>query len=70
MKKEKENKLITMQCPYGQSITFRRSAMGKKDWEYVVHKFGITTEPDHVLSISIVGEDDFGHIMIDVTVEG
>lgn len=67
--KDKQPRIIEMECPYGRDVVFRRSGFSKGAWEHIVHKFGITYEPEVVMSIRIDGEDDFGHLLISVTVE-
>jgi hypothetical protein len=43
--------------------------MTKSAWGYVVHKFGITSyDPDKILSITVDGEDDFGHLLISIAI--
>lgn len=67
MAKEKKTKRIDLLCPYAHNVTFRRSGLSKSAWEYVVHKFGISVvEPEKVSSITIEGEDDFGHLLISI----
>lgn len=60
---------ISVQCPYGKSVTFRRSGMSKSAWEYTVHKFNLTQEPESVQSITIEGEDDYGHLLLRIVVD-
>lgn len=62
-------KEIAVQCPYGKTVTFRRSGMSKAAWEYVVHKFNLVQEPDKVQSITIEGEDDYGHLILRAAVD-
>lgn len=60
---------LSVQCPYGKSVTFRRSGMSKAAWEYTVHKFNLTQEPENVQSITIEGEDDYGHLLLRIVVD-
>ena len=63
-------KRIDLEYPYGHSITLRRSSMSKKDWEYIVQKFGISQAPsEYIRSVTIEGEDDFGHLLLSVIVD-
>jgi len=42
----------------------------KKDWEYLCQKFGINQlPPEKVQSITIEGEDDYGHLLISIVAE-
>lgn len=68
--KEKRVKVIHLEYPYAHSVILRRSAFTKSAWEVLVHKFGINSaEPKDVQSISIDGEDDFGHLQLSICVE-
>ena len=68
--KEKKTKRSDLLYPYAHSVVLRRSGLSKSAWEYVVHKFGISVvEPEHVSSITIEGEDDYGRLMISVMVD-
>lgn len=63
-----ESKTVCMVFPYDRFPIFRRSAMSKKDWSYICHKFGVDShDPKSVRSIAIDGEDDYGRLMITVT---
>lgn len=66
----KETKQKQMIFEYGHTVILRRSGVSKKDWEYLCHKFGIINyAPEEVTSITIDGEDDYGRLMISITVE-
>ena len=70
MAKEKRTKRIDLAFPYARGVVLRRSGMSKSAWEYVVHKFGIiVVEPEQISSITIEGEDDFGHLLISIMVD-
>ncbi len=70
MSKKPETYRMDLECPYGKTITFRRSAVSKKAWEYLVYKFGISQiPPERIQSITIDGEDDFGHLIINIIAE-
>ena len=70
MKQEVKETVLFVECPYGKTITFRRSGLSKSAWEYVVHKFGIIDrEPEHVKSITIEGTDDYGHLDLTVVAD-
>lgn len=61
---------VELEAPFGRTITLRRSGMKKKDWAYVVRRFGITqTHPDDILSITVEGDDGYGHLVISIIVE-
>lgn len=66
---EKEARKIDIQYAYDHRPTLRRSGMPKGAWEYVVHKFGIVEDPQKVRSITIEGDDDYGHLMLSYIVE-
>lgn len=68
-KNEKKVKQINLEYRYDHHPTLRRSGMTKSAWEYVVHKFGISFEPEKVMSITIEGEDDYGHLLLSCVVE-
>lgn len=70
MSQKPETYSIELECPYRKTVTFRRSGVTKKDWEYLCNKFGINQlPPEKVQSITIEGEDDFGHLLITVVAE-
>lgn len=69
-KTEKTIHMKALQYPYDHKPILRRSGMGKSAWEYTVQKFGIVEEPQKVMSITIEGEDDFGHLLLSYVVEG
>lgn len=63
-------RLLALEAPFGQTITLRKSGMKKKDWAYVVKRFGITqVHPDDILSITVEGDDGYGHLQISIIVE-
>lgn len=65
-----KTKIVSLEAPYGRTITLRKSGVSKSAWEYIVHKFGVTSyDPDKILSITVDGEDDYGHLLISATVE-
>lgn len=65
-----KTKIVSLEAPYGRTITLRKSGVSKSAWEYIVHKFGITSyDPDRIISITVDGEDDYGHLLISATVE-
>lgn len=66
---EKTVRKVDIMYAYDHKPTLRRSGMSKHDWEYVVHKFGITAEPEKVQSITIEGDDDYGHLLLSYVVE-
>lgn len=66
---EKTVKKIDLEYRYDHHPTLRRSGMSKSGWEYVVHKFGIAVEPQKVMSITIEGEDDYGHLLLSCVME-
>lgn len=68
-KNEKKVKQINLEYRYDHHPTLRRSGMTKSAWEYIVHKFGISVEPQNVMSITIEGEDDYGHLLLSCVVE-
>lgn len=68
-KTEKTIRMKAIQYPYDHKPTLRRSGMGKGAWEYTVQKFGIVEEPQKVMSITIEGEDDYGHLLLSYIVE-
>lgn len=69
-KTEKKMRTVSLEAPYGRTITLRKSGVSKAAWEYIVHKFGITSyEPDKILSVTVNGEDDFGHLLVSIMVE-
>lgn len=69
-KNEKKTRMVSLEAPYGRTITLRKSGVSKAAWEYIVHKFGVTSyEPDKILSITVDGEDDFGHLLVSIMVE-
>lgn len=70
MSSKPETYRLDLECPYRKTVTFRRSGVTKKDWEYLCQKFGISQiSPDKIQSITIDGEDDFGHLMISIVAE-
>ena len=66
---EKVVKKVEIQYAYDHKPTLRRSGMGKGAWEYTVYKFGIVEDPQKVMSITIEGEDDYGHLQLSYIVE-
>lgn len=62
-------RVVSLQCPYGSEVTLRRSGLSKNDWSYVLKRFGVTRDPETVEYIRVVGEDDFGHLLVDIMVE-
>lgn len=66
---EKKTRIVSLQCPYRADITLRRSGYSKTGWSYTLKRFGVTRDPETVEYIRIVGEDDFGHLLIDIMVE-
>jgi hypothetical protein len=63
-------KRIDLEYRYDHDITFRRSSFTRAAWEQIVHKFSITqAEPSKIKSITIEGEDDFGHLQLSIMVE-
>lgn len=68
-KTEKNLRTVELVYDYSHNPTLRRSGMTKAGWEYVVHKFGITYSPEAVASITITGEDDYGHLLLSIVVE-
>ena len=69
-KNEKTARMVSLEAPYGRTITLRKSGVSKAAWEYIVHKFSITSyDPDKILSITVDGEDDFGHLLVSIMVE-
>lgn len=61
---------VTMETPFGKTVTLRRSGMNKKDWDYICHKFGVTQYPsERVVSIRVDGHDYFEKLVITATVE-
>ena len=60
---------VDIMYPYDKHPTLRRSGLTTSAWEYVVQKFGIVADPKKVLSITIEGEDDFGHLLLSYVVE-
>lgn len=70
MNKKPETYSLELECPYRKTVTFRRSGVTKKDWEYLCQKFGINQlPPEKVQSITIDGEDDYGHLLISIVAE-
>lgn len=70
MNESKTYRRLDMVFDYGHTPMLRRSGMGKKSWDYVCHKFGVTqVDSESVLSISIDGEDDYGRLLISATIE-
>lgn len=69
-KNEKKTRMVSLEAPYGRTITLRKSGVSKAAWGYIVHKFGVTSyDPDKILSITVDGEDDFGHLLVSIMVE-
>lgn len=68
-KNEQTVRKVDIVYQYDHRPTLRRSGMGTSAWEYTVHKFGITADPKKVMSITIEGEDDFGHLLLSYVVE-
>jgi hypothetical protein len=67
---KKNVKQVFIEYPYSHSVTLRRSGFSKAAWSVIVHKFGVNGyEPENVQSITIEGEDDFGHLQLSVIVE-
>lgn len=70
MIKNVETYRVDLECPYGRTVIFRRSGVTRKDWEYLCQKFGINQlPPEKVQSITIEGEDDYGHLLISIVAE-
>ena len=70
MNKKPETYKVDLECPYGKAITFRRSGMSPKAWEYICYKFNIAQVPaEKIQSITIEGEDDYGHLLISFIAE-
>lgn len=70
MTEKKETYRLDLEYPYDRSVTLRRSGLSKSAWEYVCQKFGINQlSPEKVQSITIEGEDDYGHLMISIVAE-
>ena len=70
MSKKPEVRRIDLQTEYGRSITFRRSGFSKSAWEHICQKFGANTVPyEKIQSITIDGEDDYGHMLFHINVE-
>ena len=54
MNKKPETYKVDLECPYGKAITFRRSGMSPKAWEYICYKFNIAHVPaEKIQSITI-----------------
>lgn len=58
-----------VQCPYGREVTFRRSGFSKSVWEHIVQRFYLTEEPSTIQSITIEGEDDYGHLILHLVLD-
>jgi hypothetical protein len=70
MAKNVDTYRVDLECPYGRAVIFRRSGVTRKDWEYLCQKFGINQlPPEKVQSITIEGEDDYGHLLISIVAE-
>lgn len=70
MNRNVETYRLDLECPYRRSVTFRRSGVTRKDWEYICQKFAINQlPPEKVQSITIEGEDDYGHLLISIVAE-
>lgn len=68
MMKEKRPKVRTLQMPYGNEVTLRKSDYDRKGWNTTVKRFGIETNPSRISYIRIIGTDEVGHLLIDVMV--
>lgn len=66
---EKTVKKVDIMYAYDHHPTLRRSGLSKHAWEYIVHKFGVAAEPEKVQSITIEGDDDYGHLLLSYVVE-
>ena len=61
---------IDLVYQYDHQPILRRSAMSKKAWDYICHKFSVTqVDSTKVQSITIEGEDDFGRLMVSAMIE-
>lgn len=70
MARQKATKVIELTFDYSHGVILRRSGVTAKDWEYLVHKFGVLDyAPEEVTSIVIEGADDFGRLMVSINVE-
>lgn len=70
MNKKPATYSLELECPYRKTVTFRRSGVTRKDWEYICQKFGINQiPPEKAQSITIEGEDDYGHLLISIVAE-
>lgn len=67
---KKNVKQVFIEYPYSHSVILRRSAFSKSAWDALVHKFGVINYiPENIQSITIEGEDDFGHLQLSLIVE-
>lgn len=67
---KKKVRRVDLEYRYNHSITFRRSSFSKGAWGTIVYKFSISQfEPDEIQSITIEGEDDYGHLQLSIIVE-
>ncbi len=62
-------KEVCVQCPYRRTVAFRRSGFSKSAWEHIVHLFHLTQEPNKVQSITVEGEDDYGHLILHLVLD-
>ena len=62
---------VTLETPYGKSVTLRRSMVAsKKDWNYICSRFGLAAyDPEKVVSIKIEGQTDFDRLTITAVIE-
>lgn len=66
----KDYKRIELLYQYDHRPVLRRSAMSRKAWDYICHKFSVTqVDSDKVASITIEGEDDYGRLMVSAMIE-
>lgn len=69
-KKDVKVRRVDLEYRYDHTITLRKSAFPKSAWETIIHKFSITQfEPERIQSLTIEGEDDFGHLQLSAMVE-
>ena len=62
-------KEICVQCPYRRTVTFRRSGFSKSAWEHIAQRFYLTEDPAKIQSITIEGEDDYGHLILHLVMD-
>lgn len=69
-KKDVKVRRLDLEYRYDHTITLRRSSFSKAAWETIIHKFSITQfEPSRIQSLTIDGEDDFGHLQLSIMIE-